>query len=37
VPAVRVAGADAFVMGAQPLDVYRRWIVRLRAAREAVS
>ncbi len=31
VPAVRVAGSDAFVMGAQPLDVYRRWVARLRA------
>ncbi len=31
VPAVRVAGSDAFVMGAQPLDVYRRWIAKLRA------
>ena len=30
VPAVRVAGHDAFVMGAQPMDVYRRWIGRLR-------
>ncbi len=31
VPAVRVAGTDAFVMGAQPLAVYRRWLERLRA------
>jgi predicted DsbA family dithiol-disulfide isomerase len=31
VPAVRVAGTDAFVMGAQPLEVYRRWISRLAA------
>ncbi len=30
VPAVRVDGHDAFVMGAQPMDVYRRWIGRLR-------
>jgi predicted DsbA family dithiol-disulfide isomerase len=29
VPAVRVAGSDAFVMGAQPLDVYRRWVTKL--------
>ncbi len=31
VPAVRVAGTDAFVTGAQPLETYRRWIGRLRA------
>jgi predicted DsbA family dithiol-disulfide isomerase len=30
VPAVRIAGSDAFLMGAQPLGVYRRWIARLR-------
>ncbi len=30
VPAVRVADHDAFVMGAQPMDVYRHWIGRLR-------
>lgn len=30
VPAVRVAGTEAFVTGAQPLEVYRRWIGRLR-------
>ena len=30
VPAVRVEGHDAFVMGAQPMEVYRRWIARLR-------
>ncbi len=29
VPAVRVAGTDAFVSGAQPLETYRRWIERL--------
>jgi predicted DsbA family dithiol-disulfide isomerase len=34
VPALRVAGSDAFVMGAQPLEVYRRWVARLRAQRE---
>ena len=33
VPAVRIAGSDAFVMGAQPLDVYRRWVTKL-VARE---
>jgi len=31
VPAVRVEGQAAFVMGAQPLPVYRRWVERLRA------
>jgi predicted DsbA family dithiol-disulfide isomerase len=31
VPAVRVAGTDAFVTGAQPLATYRRWIERLQA------
>jgi predicted DsbA family dithiol-disulfide isomerase len=31
VPAVRVAGTDAFVLGAQPLATYRRWLERLRA------
>jgi len=31
VPALRVAGTDAFVTGAQPLASYRRWIERLRA------
>jgi predicted DsbA family dithiol-disulfide isomerase len=31
VPAVRVAGTDAFVLGAQPLAIYRRWLERLRA------
>jgi predicted DsbA family dithiol-disulfide isomerase len=30
VPAVRVAGTDAFVLGAQPLATYRRWLERLR-------
>lgn len=29
VPAVRVAGTDAFVLGAQPLATYRRWVERL--------
>ena len=31
VPALRVAGTDAFVLGAQPLAVTRRWVERLRA------
>ena len=30
VPAVRVAGHDAFVTGAQPVETYRNWIGRLR-------
>ena len=30
VPAVRPAGHEAFVLGAQPLATYRRWIARLR-------
>ena len=30
VPAVAVQGHDGFVMGAQPLPVYRRWVQRLR-------
>jgi len=34
VPAVRVAGSDAFLMGAQPLDVYRRWVAKLLAQQE---
>jgi predicted DsbA family dithiol-disulfide isomerase len=37
VPAVRVAGTDAFVMGAQPLEVYRRWVERLAARAEATE
>ena len=30
VPAVRVAGTELFVVGAQPIDTYRRWIDRVR-------
>jgi predicted DsbA family dithiol-disulfide isomerase len=30
VPAVRVAGTELFVVGAQPVDTYRRWIARVR-------
>ena len=30
VPAVRVGGTDLFVVGAQPLDTYRRWVDRVR-------
>jgi predicted DsbA family dithiol-disulfide isomerase len=32
VPAVRVAGQSAFITGAQPYDVYRRWIEKMLAA-----
>jgi predicted DsbA family dithiol-disulfide isomerase len=35
VPAVRVDGSDAFVVGAQPLETYRRWIQRLLAGADA--
>lgn len=31
VPAVRVEGEDAFITGAYPMDMYRRWIARLQA------
>lgn len=31
VPAVRVDGTDLMVMGAQPLETYRRWVQRLTA------
>lgn len=30
VPAVRVEGSDAFVTGAYPMEMYRRWIERAR-------
>lgn len=30
VPAVRVGGTELFVVGAQPLETYRRWIARVR-------
>ena len=32
VPAARVAGNDAVIVGAQPAELYRRWINRSRAA-----
>ena len=31
VPAVRVEGDDAFITGAYPMEMYRRWIARLQA------
>ena len=37
VPAVRLAGSDAFVMGAQPLEVYRRWVAKLRAQHDVAE
>jgi predicted DsbA family dithiol-disulfide isomerase len=30
VPAVQLAGNDAVIVGAQPLDLYRRWVERTR-------
>lgn len=36
VPSVRIAGSDAFLTGAQPLDVYRRWVAKLLARREEI-
>jgi predicted DsbA family dithiol-disulfide isomerase len=33
VPAVRMQGIDAVIVGAQPLDFYTRWIERIRARR----
>jgi predicted DsbA family dithiol-disulfide isomerase len=33
VPAVRMEGIDAVIVGAQPLDFYTRWIERIRARR----
>ena len=35
VPAVRMQGNDAIVVGAHPLELYRRWVRRTLAAREA--
>ena len=32
VPALRMLGIDAVVVGAQPLETYRRWVERFRAA-----
>lgn len=34
VPAVRIEGNDAAAVGAQPLDVYRRWFQKMVAERE---
>lgn len=34
VPAVRMAGNDAIIVGAQPLELYRRWVSRTLARRE---
>ena len=35
VPAVQLAGSDAVIVGAHPLDLYRRWVERTRARRGA--
>jgi predicted DsbA family dithiol-disulfide isomerase len=35
VPAVQLAGNDAVIVGAHPLDLYRRWVERTRARRGA--
>ena len=37
VPAVQLAGNDAVIVGAHPLDLYRRWVERTRARRDAPS
>ena len=34
VPAMRLVGNDAVIVGAHPLDLYRRWVERTRARRE---
>ena len=34
VPAVRMAGNDAIIVGAHPLELYRRWVSRALASRE---
>jgi predicted DsbA family dithiol-disulfide isomerase len=35
VPALRLAGEEAVIVGAHPLELYRRWITRTRDARAA--
>jgi predicted DsbA family dithiol-disulfide isomerase len=35
VPAVRQAGQDALIVGAHPVELYRRWLTRSRDARAA--
>jgi predicted DsbA family dithiol-disulfide isomerase len=37
VPAVRMAGNDAAIVGAHPLELYRRWVQRTRAQGLAAS
>ena len=34
VPAVRLAGNDAVIVGAHPLELYRRWVERTRRSGE---
>ena len=35
VPAVQLKGNDAVIVGAHPLELYRRWVTRILAARAA--
>jgi predicted DsbA family dithiol-disulfide isomerase len=37
VPAVLLAGNDAVIVGAHPLELYQRWFARTRADREAAA
>jgi predicted DsbA family dithiol-disulfide isomerase len=37
VPAVQLAGNDAIIVGAHPVELYRRWVRRTLAAREGDS
>ncbi|MDJ0850230.1 MAG: DsbA family protein [Myxococcota bacterium] len=37
VPAVRMEGNDAIIVGAHPLELYQRWVRRTLAAREEAS
>ena len=37
VPAVRLADSEAVIVGAHPLELYRRWVERTRAARAAAA
>jgi predicted DsbA family dithiol-disulfide isomerase len=37
VPAVQLKGNDAIIVGAHPLELYRRWMTRILAAREPAT
>jgi len=37
VPAVQLQGNDAIIVGAHPMELYRRWMTRILAAREAAE